>query len=169
MSTPKKNTTVQTIEQVTNNITGWIGQRSGDSNNVARGQTFISPSEGDLDGIEVFSSVVMGPGRVMMTLHSFDSLHKNWGPVLGTASIELSKDDSDKWICFNMPGLHLHKGETYGFKLESPNTLIGVGEAAGSYVQPPFHNGQEWKFTPKDTKGHSFSYFSLAFKVGLRA
>ena len=170
MPLPKKNSSVHAaVEQVTHNITSWIGHRPGNNDDIIGGQTFISPSEGDLDGIEVFSSMVTAPGKVLMTLHSFDPLQKNWGPALGTASIELSKDDSDKWIYFDIPGLHLHKGETYGFKLESPNTLIGVGEAAGSHKQPPFVNGQAWKFTGKDKKAHSFSYFSLSFKVGLRA
>jgi hypothetical protein len=164
-----KNSKSHSIEQVNNNTTSWVGHRAGDNNDVISGQTFIAPSEGDLDGIEVFSSMVMAPGKVLMSLHSFDSLHKSWGPALGSTSMQLSKDDTGKWICFNIPGLHLHKGETYGFRLECPDTLIGVGEAAGSHKNPPFNNGQEWKFTSKDKKGHSFSYFSLAFKVGLRA
>jgi hypothetical protein len=170
MSMPKKNSSSQiAVEQVTNNTTSWVGCRPGDNNDVISGQTFVSPSEGDLGGIEVFSSMVTAPGKVMMSLHSFNASEKNWGPVLGTASIELSKDDTGKWICFDIPGLHLNKGQTYGFMLECPNTLIGVGEAAGSHTQPPFVNGQEWKFVGKDKKGRSFSYFSLAFKVALRA
>ena len=170
MSTPKKSTTLQpAVEQVTNNTTSWIGHRPGDNNDIIKGQTFIAPAEGDLDGIEVFSSMVTSPGKVMMTLHSFDSLQKNWGPVLGTTSVEFTKNDSGKWVSFDIPGQHLKKGETYGFRLESPNTLIGIGEAAGSHKHPPFNNGQEWKFSTKDSKGHSFSYFSLAFKIGLRA
>jgi len=170
MSTPKKsNAAHPAIEQVTNNITGWIGHRPGENNDIVRGQTFVAPAEGDLDGIEVFSSMVVAPGKVMMTLYSFDALHHHWGAALGTASIELSKDDSGKWICFDIPGQHLQQGKTYGFRLASTDGLIGVGEAAGSHHQPPFNNGQEWKFTPKDQEGHSFSYLSLAFKVGLRA
>jgi hypothetical protein len=170
MQLSKKNPSLHiAVEQITHNITGWIGHRAGDNNDITSGQTFISPSEGELDGIEVFSSMVTAPGKVLITLHSFDPLQKNWGPVLGTDSIELNSNDSGKWICFDIPGLHLHKGATYGFRLESPNTLIGVGEAAGSHKQPPFNNGQAWRFTRKDPKGHSFSYFSLTFKVGLRA
>lgn len=156
------------IQQVNNNITGWVGHRPGDNNDIISGQTFIAPSEGDVDGIEVYSSMVTAPGKVMMTLHSFDAVQKNWGAVLGTASVEVNHNDSGKWICFDIPA-HLRKGETYGFRLESPNTFIGVGEAVGDHKQPPFINGQEWKFTNKDKKGHSYSYFSLAFKVGLRA
>jgi hypothetical protein len=170
MSTLQKNSPLRVaVEQVTNNTTSWIGHRPGQNENVISGQTFISPSEGDINSIEVFSSIVTAPGKLLMTLHSFDTLHKIWGPVLGSASIELNKDDSDKWISFRLAGPHLIKGETYGFRLECPNTFIGVGEAAGNHKQPPFNNGQEWKFSAKDKKGHSFSYFSLAFKVGLRA
>ena len=74
-----------------------------------------------------------------------------------------------KWMAFDLSGLHLAKGQTYGFRLESPDSYIGMGEAAGSAQQPPFNNGKEWKFTNNDQKGDSYSYFSLAFKVEIRA
>ncbi len=170
MQMPSKSSSMHlVVEQVTNNTTTWVGHRKGDSHGLISGQTFIAPKEGDLDKIEVFSSVVTQPGEVVLTVHKFDQQHKSWGPALGSASLELNKTDCDKWVGFHIPGLHLHSGEAYGFRLESNTALIGVGEAAGSYHQPPFANGQEWKFTNKDQKGHSFSYFSLAFKVGVRA
>ena len=43
------------VEQVTNNTTSWIGRRTRDNEDVVTGQTFIAPSEGDLEAIEVFS------------------------------------------------------------------------------------------------------------------
>jgi hypothetical protein len=170
MPTPVKNSKpLSTIEQVKNNTTIWIGHHAGDTNNIISGQTFISHSEGELDRIEVFSSIITGAGKVMMTLYSFDSIHQTWGAQLGSASVELNKNDSEKWICFNISGIRLHKSKGYGFRLESPNALIGVGGTAGSYKQPPFKDGQEWEFTSKDKNGHAYSYFSLAFKIGLRA
>lgn len=155
------------VEQVTNNATSWVGHR--DNKEVVSGQTFITPSTGMLESIEVFSTMVTQPGKVVMTLHSFDPDQNKWGSVLGSASIELKYNDTDKWVSFNIPGLHLEKGKSYGFKLESPDSFIGVGEAAGSSKQPPFTAGQEWRFTTNNQIGDSFSYFSLAFKVGLRA
>jgi hypothetical protein len=170
MQMPSKNSALPlVVEQVTNNTTTWVGHRKSDNNTLISGQTFIAPKEADLDKIEVFSSVVTQPGKVVMTVHKFDQQQKSWGPALGSASLELNKTDSDKWVGFHIPGLHLNSGQAYGFRLESATALIGVGEAAGSHHHPPFVNGQEWKFTNKDEKGHSFSYFSLAFKVGLRA
>ncbi len=157
------------VEQVTNNTTSWLGHRSRDNEDVVTGQTFIAPSEGDLGAIEVFSTIVTKPGKVTMTLHDFDPQHKCWGPSLGSASVDINNAEAGKWLSFNIPGLHLDKGKAYGFRLESPDTYIGVGEAAGSHLKPPFGGGQEWQFTKKDQNGHSFSYFSLAFKVGLRA
>jgi len=170
MSTPKKNSFVQTsVEQTVNNTTGWIGHRPWDNNTISRGQTFVTPVEGDLDSIEIFSSMVTRPGKVQMTLYSFDALHHSWGNALGSTSIEVNNTDSGKWVCFNIPGQHLEQGETYGFRLDCTDTLMGIGEAAGSHHQPPYKNGEEWKFTASDKTGHAFSYFSLAFKVGLRA
>lgn len=156
------------IEQVTNNTTSWIGHRS-DNKEVLCGQTFVSPSEGELDSIQVFSSIVTTPGSVKMTLHNFDPARKSWGPAIGSASIDIKNSYTGQWISFYIPGMRLIKGNAYGFRLESTNAYMGVGEAAGSSSQPPFNDGQEWQFINNDPQGHSFSYFSLAFKVGLRA
>ncbi|MCW3090596.1 MAG: hypothetical protein JWP81_1665 [Ferruginibacter sp.] len=155
------------VEQTTNNTTSWIGHQ--DNKDIIGGQTFTSPSESVLEAIEVFTSVVTTPAHVVMSLHTFDPQLKTWGPSLGTANVELNRSDNGKWKSFNMPGLSLNKGKTYGFRLESPNGCIGVGETVGTYKTPLLVNGQEWKFTNHDKKGQSFSYFSLAFKVEVRA
>jgi hypothetical protein len=157
------------VEQRTYNATSWIGTYPGFSNNIAKGQTFISPSEADVEIIEVFSSMVTGAGELLLTLHNFDVENKIWGPSIGSSSINIKKSDTGKWVAFNLPRLHLAKGKTYGFKLQSTGSYIGVGEAAGSHQHPPFSSGQEWKFNGNNTHGDAFSYFSLAFKVGLRA
>jgi hypothetical protein len=157
------------VQQVTNNTTSWIGHQTADNNDIVGGQTFISPSELDLEAIEVLTSVVTLPGHVLLTLHSFDSQLETWGPVLGSSSVNFTKTDTGKWKSFNISGLHLSKGKSYGFRLESHDTYIGVAEAAGSRQNPLFNSGQEWKFTNADQKGHAYSYFSLAFKVDARA
>ena len=105
----------------------------------------------------------------MMTIHSFDPQQKSWGPSLGSANVEFDQSDSGKWKAFNIPSLHLSKGESYGFRLESHDSYIGVGEAAGSAKQPPFSAGQEWHFTNNNQKADAYSYFSLAFKVDIKA
>ena len=170
MNTNTKNPLTKVIvEQITNNTTSWIGHRKADNKDIIGGQTFIAPSEIDLEAIEVLTSIVMIPGKVVMTLHTFDPQLKSWGPVLGSASVDLNKTDNGKWKAFNIPGLHLNKGKAYGFRLESPNSYIGVGETVASYQTPLLINGQEWKFTNNDQKGQAFSYFSLAFKVAVRA
>jgi hypothetical protein len=169
MKTEPKKFLTPVVQQVTNNTTSWIGHRSRDNENVVTGQTFIAPSGGDLEAIEVFSSIVTKPGKVIMTLHSFDPQHKSWGPALSTSSVDINNTETGKWLAFNMPGTHLDKGQAYGFRLESHDTFIGVGEAAGSHTTPPFAAGQEWQFTKSQSKGKCFSYFSLAFKVDMRA
>src|SRR5215212_2628687 len=151
------------VEQITNNATSWIGHRPGDNREIVSGQTFVAPATGALGTIEVYSSIVTHPGKVVMTLHSFDADQNKWGPSLGSTSVNLIYSDNEKWISFNIPGLKLDKGRTYGFKLESPDSYIGVGEAAGSAKRPPFTSGQEWRFTATNQKGDSFNYFSLAF------
>ena len=157
-----------TVEQITNNATSWIGHHPKDNKETGRGQTFVANTAGKIDAIEVYTNIVTKPGNVMMTIHSFDPGQKVWGPALGTANVECKQSDSGKWLAFNIPSLQLNKGESYGFKLESHDSFIGVGEAAGSAKQPPFSAGQEWHFNNNNQKVHAFSYFSLAFKVDIK-
>lgn len=169
MKTGNKNSQqLPIVQQVTNNATSWIGHRR-DNEALISGQTFIAPKEGDLQSIEVFSTIVTKPGKVIMTLHHFDTEQKSWGPALGSSSVEINSNEAGKWLAFTIPGMHLHKGRSYGFRLESPDTLIGVGEAAGNLSRPPFSYGQEWQFTNGLSEGQAFSCFSLAFKVGMKA
>src|SRR4051812_48407721 len=115
---PLENVAVQkAAEQTSNNSTGWVGDVPGINKSMVKGQTFISGSEGDLQSIKVLPSVVSKPGSVVITLHRFDQQNKSWGSVLGSASVQLEQSDAGKWISFNMPGLHLVKGDAYGFRL----------------------------------------------------
>jgi hypothetical protein len=157
------------MQQLTNNVTSWIGHSTKENKEMAMGQTFIASKEADLESIEVFSSIVAVAGDVAMTVHSFDTQQQTWGPALATANVNFNKDCTGKWISFDVPRLHLNKGQSYGFKLASHNSLVGVGEAAGSAKEPPFANGQKWQFINDAKKGDSFTYFSLAFKLGLKA
>ena len=169
MKTGNKNSHhLAVVQQVMNNATSWIGYRH-DNEDVISGQTFVAPKEGDLAAIEIFSAIVTKPGKIIMTLHNFDTEQKRWGPALGSSSVDILNTEAGKWLAFDMPGMHLDKGKAYGFRLGSPDTFIGVAEAAGDLSRPPFHYGQEWQFTNEQSEGQCFSYFSLAFKVDMEA
>jgi hypothetical protein len=157
------------VQQVTNNTTSWIGHRTGETHALVSGQTFICPTEGELDSIEVISTHVGHAEPVDLTLHHFDPETKTWGPVLKTARVEFNSKDTGKWISFPLHGLQLQKGSSYGFRLKSEGGLIGVGEAVGSYDHLPSNTGQEWISNTGDQQGKYFSYVSLAFKIELRA
>jgi hypothetical protein len=156
------------VEQLTNNATSWLGHRKSDHKEIIMGQTFVAPAEGDLDTIEVYACIVANPGDVAMSVHRFDTEHQTWGPALGSAHVNFNQSCTGKWVAFQIPGLHLSKGLTYGFLLESHDSYVGVGEAAGSAKNPPYASGKEWTFIDRN-KSHAYSYFSLAFKVGLKA
>lgn len=157
------------VQQTVNNATSWIGHRNFDNKDVATGQSFVASSDGDLQSIEIFPTVVTKPGKVLLTVYELNEQTNEWGSSLGSATVDFNKDCNGKWVPFELKGLHLQKGRSYAFKLESGDTYIGVGEAAGSAKQPPFANGKEWKFTNNQSAPRSFRYFSLAFKLGLRA
>jgi len=157
------------VEQTANNTTSWIGQYQGEKKNRISGQTFICPTAGDLDCIEIYSSYVTNDGPVELTVHQFDAANKSWGPVLGTSSVQFSRNDTGKWISFPLNGLHLQQGNSYGFRLKSETGLVGVGEAAGFYNHLPYTGGKEWNASTDNPSGSYFTYLSLAFKVELRA
>ncbi len=157
------------VQQVINNTTSWIGNRHGETKSSTSGQTFTCPTEGELDAIEVVLTHITNNGPVDLTIHSFDSDNKIWGPELGTSTVEFKRTDTGKWVSFPLKGLPLQKGMTYGFRLKCETGLIGIGEAAGSFDRLPFIGGQEWVATSDNQSGNYFSYLSLAFKVELRA
>jgi len=157
------------VQQTAHNTTNWVGHKNNSNKGYETAQTFISPGDGGLEAIEIFPSVVTKPGKMTMTFHLFDEQEKSFGPAIGSSSIEMNYDKNGRWLAFGMNGVQLHKGKTYGFRLQSPDTFIGLGEAVGSHQQPPFAAGEEWQFTEGENKGQCFAYFSLAFKVDMRA
>jgi hypothetical protein len=156
------------LEQLHRNTCLWIGHmNSGHADHLA-GQTFQCPEEGSLSKIQVYSIAVSHPGKLILTLHEFDKQRKNWGQVLSSAEIEVDENDAENWIQFPLQTVHLHKDNTYGFRLKSPDTLVAIGEAAWS-SKSPFVYGEEWNTNNIENKDHYYRYFSLAFKVELRA
>ncbi len=156
------------ITQAENNTTLWIGHLHTDPTDHFAGQTFTCPSAGLLDNIQVYSEAVQYPGELTLTLHEFDVAAKTWGPALCEAVLTIEKNDSNKWIRFNLPAIPLQQGTNYGFRLHTNNALVAIGEAAAGTKQP-FSFGHEWNADSNNQKGHYFSYFSLAFKVELCA
>ncbi len=156
------------LSQAENNTTLWIGHLKTDPNDHFAGQTFKCPSEGVLNNIQVYSSAVSQPGDLSLSLHEFDPETKTWGPSIGNSTLKLDREDESRWIRFELQQVTLKKDATYGFRLYTPNALVGIGEAA-SGNQDPFPYGYEWNADSTDQEGHFFSYFSLAFKVELCA
>jgi hypothetical protein len=157
------------VQQLNHNAISWIGHGQGQTKNHISGQTFTCPITGKLDCIQIFSDFVANNGAVDLTIHSFDAKTTNWGPALGTSSVEFNTGDIGKWISFPLHGLNLNAGGVYGFKIKSDAGLIGVGEAVGNMNQLPYTGGQEWVADSDDQLGNYYTYFSLAFKVALRA
>ena len=156
------------ISQAQNNTTLWIGHLQSDPNNHFAGQTFVCPDDGQLDNIQLYSAAVQNEGEIILTLHEFDSSNKQWGNSIATSSIEINRDDTAKWILFELPQVQLKKGATYGFQVHTTKAMVALGEAATGTKQP-FTFGHEWSGDSSDSKGHYYSYFSLAFKVELCA
>lgn len=156
------------LTQAQNNTTLWIGHLQNDPTDHFAGQTFVCPSAGVLDNIQVYSCAVHNPGDVELILHEFDPLAKSWGPAIGQSTLMVHKGDDSKWIRFALPSIQLKNGGTYGFRLHTRNAMIGLGEAATGNKEP-FTFGHEWNADSTNQRGHFYSYFSLAFKVELCA
>lgn len=156
------------LSQTLNNTTLWIGHLSNDANDHLAGQTFTCPSEGLLNNIQVFSSAVPLPGDLKLSLHEFDCLSKAWGKPIAEAGVVIDKSDEARWIRFELEPVTLKQNTCYGFRLQSDNACIGLGEAV-SFANKPFRFGQSWSGKTYNEKGEYFDYFSLAFKVEMCA
>lgn len=156
------------LTQAENNTTLWIGHLQTDPTDHFGGQTFVCPAEGILDNIQLYAAAVQYPGKIQLTLHEFDLSSKTWGPAIGESAFYVQKADHEKWIQFSLPPLPLKKETTYGFRVHTADAMIGLGEAARDNKHP-FTFGHEWHGSSKNQEGHFYSYFSLAFKVELRA
>ena len=156
------------LEQLHRNTCLWIGHMNAGQADHLAGQTFQCPEECSLSMIQVFSISVSHPGRLILTLHEFDKQRKSWGQVLSSAEIDVDENDAETWIQFPLQTVPLHKDKTYGFRLKSPDTLVAIGEAAWS-SKNPFVHGEEWNINNIENKDNYYRYFSLAFKVELRA
>jgi hypothetical protein len=77
-------------------------------------------------------------------------------------------EDVSKWVRFELEPVALQKDSTYGFRLQTNDAYIGIGEAA-SKAHTPFLFGCAWNSNTQHEKGRFFQYFSLAFKVELCA
>ena len=155
------------VSQLNPTSTSWIGRYNNKMNDTKRGQTFFSTADVAIQGIDIYTSLVLDPAKITLTVHPFNDNTKTWGlPILST-SVFLQVSDSENWKSISTPGLHLYKGQHYGFRLECPQSLIGLGEVVGTNSMPISIDGQEWKFNNSDPKSQSYSFFSLAFKIAV--
>ena len=145
------------LTQAQNNTTLWIGHLHSDPVDHFAGQTFQCPIEGILDNIQVYSSMVQTPGEMLMTLHEFDNNNKEWGPSIANATLSLNRTNESMWVRFDLQPVTLKKDAYYGFRLQTPNALIGIGEAA-SGTRQPFLFGNEWHGDSNNQQGHYFTY-----------
>lgn len=157
------------ISQTENNTTLWVGHHFTDHNDHKAGQIFTCPGDGVVNNIQVYSAAVQQPGDVALTLHEFDEQSKTWGPAIADSKIALERNDAARWIRFNLQPVSLKKNTCYGFRLESDNALVGIGEAASHAKRPFLTGGQEWHGNTRNETGNFFRYFSLAYKVEMSA
>lgn len=121
-----------------------------------------------MNNIQVYSSSVPQPGQLQLTLHEFDCSTKSWGPAIAHSERMLEKSDASNWIRFELEPVILKKDACYGFRIQTPDAFVGLGEAI-SHAQHPFAFGQSWNGNTSNEKGKYFDYFSLAFKVEMCA
>src|SRR6185503_7191551 len=131
------------LEQLHKNTSLWIGHMSAGPTDHFAGQTFECPADGSLKKIQVYSTAVSHPGKIILTVHEFDRQRKNWGNIISSTEIEVDETDAENWMQFPLQSIQLHKNNTYGFRLQSPDTLVAIGEAAWPNKYP-FEYGVEW-------------------------
>ena len=156
------------LSQSKNNTTLWIGHLLNETIDHFGGQTFKCPADGKLDNIQVYSSVIQRPGEIVLTLHEFDDSFKNWKQAFAYSSVAVSRKDESKWLPFSLTDISLVKDNSYGFRLQSPDAMVGIGELVRSSYEPCSF-GQEWNADSNNMDGVFFTWFSLAFKIEMVA
>lgn len=156
------------LEQLHRNTCLWIGHMNAGPADHYAGQTFHCPQDGSLKKIQVYSIAVSHGGKIILTVHEFDEHRKKWGRILSSSEIEVDENDTENWVQFPLQSIQLKRDTTYGFRLQSPDALIAIGEAAWP-SKYPFEYGEEWSINNLENKDHYYKYFSLAFRVELRA
>lgn len=156
------------LTQTASNTTLWVGHSQTDPADHYGGQTFVCPDQGQLDNIQLLATAVPVAGELLLTLHAFDAELRSWGPVLAQVSRVVDADDRNNWLSFSMPSIALEKGYCYGFRIQARKGLVALAEAACDNKHP-FSFGQEWSADSLNQQGHYYSFFSLAFKVEMRA
>lgn len=156
------------LSQIQNNATLWVGHFQAELNDHLAGQTFTCPGEGVLDNIQVYATAVHQPGDVALTLHEFDPANQSWGPAIRQSHKAIHLGDDASWLRFEVDPLDLEQDKTYGFRIQTNDAFIGLGEAA-SKSQQPFTFGCAWNSDTINKIGNFFRYFSLTFKVEMCA
>ena len=154
------------LSQNRSNATIWVGHLPADPHDHLAGQTFLAPTSGVLDNIQVHMNAVQQPGRVILSLHPFDPAAQVWGPAMAESMLEVASADHGNWIRFALADVRLDAGSGYGFRLFSPDAMVGIGEGVSGNTDP--FAGREWNAEAPDQAGRFFSYFSLAFRVEMR-
>jgi hypothetical protein len=152
------------LSQTQQNTTLWVGHLQTDPTDHFAGQTFTCPAGGQLDNIQVYTAAVNQPGELGLSLHEFDPVSRTWGPALAEAHRPIEFGDEARWTRFGLQPVELKREATYGFRLSTPDAMVGIGEAATGQNNP-FTNGLEWHADSENQEGQYYSYFSLAFKV----
>jgi hypothetical protein len=156
------------LSQPKNNTTTWIGHLQNETIDHFSGQTFKCPEDGYLDNIQVYATVVQRSGEVLLTLHEFNDGRKTWDSSVAASTLFVSGKDEGQWLTFNLNSAALEKEKLYGFRLQSNEAMLGIGELARGNDEPCTF-GQEWNADSENRSGVFFSWFSLAFKVQMVA
>ena len=99
------------LEQLHRNTSLWIGHMNAGPTDHLAGQTFYCPEDGSLKKIQVYSSAVSHPGKIILTLHDFEKQRKNWGNILSSSEIEIDENDNENWMQFPLHSIELNAKE----------------------------------------------------------
>lgn len=154
------------ISQLQTNGCRWLGDFREETAEHMAGQTFQINQSGQLETISVYCEMVHRQGKVRMSLHRFDEEEHNWGPALGIQEMEIPKGSDPTWVDFNLGQVSLDGNSRYGFRLQTQDALIALGEAVWGNDKNDW-TGEEWIAKGNEKGGHYFRYFSLVYSVGM--
>ncbi len=166
MENPQTRSHQPILSRDRSNSTIWVGHLHPNDHDHVAGQTFLAPSTGFLNNIQLQMNLVQHPGELVLSFYAFDPSAQQWGALLAESRLNVAAPDGGQWISFELPPVSLQGGTVYGFRLQTPDAMLGLGENISGSASP--FPGREWNAESSSEPGHFLSYFSLAFRLGMQ-
>jgi len=141
----------------------WVGNSENGIHYFA-GQSFQAPATGVLKRILLFSPIVHRPCSATLHIYEFDNSTNTFQKQLSQATKDITREDENKWIDFNLEDVMVNKNDFYAFKIycDGPG-MFAIAECPWITTNP-YPEGIQWTGTSTTPDGIFHKDFDFAFE-----